>query len=89
MPLAMESFGHWGDAAVPELQRLSRCRALLPDARASVDPSAAVRYALLYWRQELSVALQRGNARFLAAAAGAAPQSVEWPQPIRWQQPMR
>jgi len=73
VPLAVETAGRWGPAAVAELLALARG---YEAAGAPADGEAAgpaLRSAFLRrWRQRLSVGLQRGSARCLLLGLGAA-----------------
>ena len=66
VPVAFESQGRWGPAAVLELQRWAKVRGAA--AGSGGVPAAAAPGALLRrWRTRLSCALARGSARLLSA----------------------
>ena len=67
VPLAFETFGRWGPAAVTELRRLARLR-MDADRASPLEPAAAFRSVLTRWRQQVAVALQRGNFEVYAAS---------------------
>eukprot|EP00973_Karenia_brevis_P026633 3674329-Karenia_brevis.AAC.1 len=69
VPLCVESYGRWGEAAVAELRRLAKLRSERGDAQASGDPEQVRRSCLVRWRRELSCALMQANAVILLAAA--------------------
>jgi len=74
IPLAFETFGRWGPAAVKELRMLARARACRTDVAAALDPKAAYRGTLRRWRMEMSVLLQRCSAAVVGEAAAVPPQ---------------
>ena len=72
-PLAMETFGRWGPAAETELLRLARIRVMRDESGTCPTSSGAVQSVAARWRQQLSVALMRGNFAVVAAAVAAVP----------------
>jgi hypothetical protein len=73
VPLATETFGRWGPAAETELLRLARVRVMRDESGTCPTSSGAVQSVAARWRQQLSVALMRGNFAVVAAAVAAAP----------------
>ena len=68
VPLALETCGRHGHAALLHLRRLARERA----AQVAEDPEAVASALLQRWGCRLSVALQSSNARRLQSALGTA-----------------
>ena len=69
VPLCVESYGRWGEAAVSELRRLAKLRGERSDARATCDAEQVRSSSLSRWRRELSCGLMQGNALILLSAA--------------------
>ena len=68
-PLCFESYGRWGPAAVVELRRLAKCKALQAEALGMPEPDKIAHAALTRWRQDIACTLMHGNAAVLLAAA--------------------
>ena len=71
VPLALESAGRHGKAALQHLRTLAREQAaLLEDEEGTGAADAAAGQLVARWGRELSVALQRATARQLRTALG-------------------
>ena len=70
VPLIFETYGRWGKAAIREMKRLASMRALRGDS-GGIDVSTVRCGVLTRWRQQVAVALQRGNFGMYSAAVRA------------------
>ena len=70
LPLAFDTHGRWGKAAVDSLRRWARRRLNRPDAARSVRRAGLFQHVLARWRAAGACALQRGNFETYAACVG-------------------
>ena len=70
VPLAFDTHGRWGPAAVDALRRWARRRLARPDALRSVRRAGLYARVLARWRATGACALQRGNFATYAACVG-------------------
>ena len=70
VPLAFDTHGRWGPAAVDALRRWARRRLVRPDAVRSVRHKGLYAQVLARWRASGACALQRGNYETYAASVG-------------------
>lgn len=70
VPMAFDTHGRWGPAAVDAVRRCARRRLRMPDATRSVQRSGLYLKLLARWRAEASCLLMRGNFETYAESLG-------------------
>ena len=70
VPLAFDTLGRWGPAAVDALRRWAKRRLARPDALRSIRRTGLYARVLARWRASGACALQRGNFETYASCVG-------------------